>query len=156
MLEIKNNWNNLVITNSEKKDIVLDTQNYNILVDDFEVSYPWEYEKSWILVEVKEYNENLFYHLATDNKNIVVITDDTFEIKEEILSFFWDVDLLVIKWSKESVKIFENIEARTVVAFWEWKDLFLNTLWQHSEEVESHKVKSDQSIDSTEFVNLAK
>jgi hypothetical protein len=70
------------------------------------------------------------------------------------MSFFWDVDVLIIRGSKESVKIFENIEARIVVPFWDGKDVFLNALGQHSESLKSYKVKWESSLDSTEFVNL--
>jgi hypothetical protein len=31
-----------------------------------------------------------------DKKRLVIITQDTFELKEEILSFFGDVDVLII------------------------------------------------------------
>jgi len=155
MIEVYNKAWNLNITNSDKKNIVFNVSSWDIAIDDFNVSYPWEYEKSWILLEVKEYANKLFYHFVVDTKHIVLISDDTFELKEEILSFFWDVDILIITGTKEAAKIFENIEAKLVIPFGEWKDIFLNTLGQHIEEVESHKIKAELSIDTTEFVNLS-
>jgi hypothetical protein len=83
-----------------------------------------------------------------------LVTSDSFELKEDILSFFWDVDILLIVWTKQATKVYENIEAKVVIPYSEWKDLFLNTLWQHIEEVESYKLKWELSIDTTEFVNL--
>jgi hypothetical protein len=61
---------------------------------------------------------------------------------------------LIIRGSKESAKLFENIEAKLVVPYTESKDIFLNTLGQHIEEVASYKIKAELSIDVTEFVNL--
>jgi hypothetical protein len=41
-----------------------------------------------------------------------------------------------------------------VIPYGESKDMFLHTLGQNVEEVNSYKVKWDFSLDSTEFVNL--
>lgn len=154
MIEIFNRNTDLIIS-SGKKEVVFNTISENILLDDFEVSYPWEYEKSWILLEVKEYFDKLFYNLLIEGNHIVIITSDSFDLKEEILSFFWDVDILIIIWTKQATKIFENIESKVVIPYWEGKLLFLSTLWQHTEEISVYKVKSEKSLDSTEFVNLA-
>ena len=155
MIEITNSSWIVSIETSSKNKINLNTFTSEVKIDDLNVVHPGEFEKSWILLEVKEYSNILFYSFTVEGKHIVIITNDVFELKEEILSFFWDVDILVIVWSKESAKIFENIEARIVVPYWDGKSTFLTTLWQHSEEVVSYKVKWEFSIDSTEFVNLA-
>jgi hypothetical protein len=154
MLNIKYKWSELIIIDQEKKEFSFNIENKNILLDGFDISYPWEYEKSWILVEVKEYKWELFYNFLIDKKRLVIITTDNFELKEEILTFFWDVDVLIILWTKEAAKIFESIEAKLVIPYGEWKDLFLHTLWQNIEEESSYKVKWEFSLDSTEFVNL--
>lgn len=153
MIEIFNRDKNLIVT-SDKKEIVFNTSNLEITLDWFEVSHPWEYEKSWILLEVKEYFNSLFYNFLIEWHHIVFVTSDHFELKEDILSFFWDVDVLIIIWTKQATKVFENIEAKIVIPYSEWKDLFLSTLWQHIEEVELFKIKGELPIDTTEFVNL--
>jgi len=155
MIEVYNKWWKINITNSDKKSITFDTSSGEVMIDNFDVSYPWEYEKSWILLVVKEYANKLFYHFVVETKHIIMISDDNFDLKEEILSFFWDVDILIITWTKEAAKIFENIEAKLVIPYGEGKDIFLNTLGQHIEEVESYKIKAELSIDSTEFINLS-
>jgi len=154
MIEINNKAGVISVVDSSKAQISLDINSLEVKIDDLNVVHAWEFEKSGILLEVKSYNNILFYSFTIDWKHLVIITDDKFELKEEILSFFWDVDVLIIKWSKESAKIFENIEARVVVPYWDWKSTFLTTLGQHIEEVSSFKVKWDFAIDSTEFVNL--
>lgn len=154
MLNIKYKNKELVVSDPNKKEFSFNIENKKIILDWFDISYPWEYEKSGILVETKEYNNELFYNFLIDKKRLVIITTDNFELKEEILTFFWDVDVLIIIGSKESAKIFESIEAKIVIPYWEAKDLFLHTLWQNIEEESSYKVKNEFSLDSTEFVNL--
>lgn len=154
-MEIRNKNNVLELESNSKSVIYFDKETKELKIDDLFVSYPWEYEKSWILLEVKEYSWNLFYSFSVDSKHILFVLSDDFELKEEILSFFGDVDILVIVWTKKAVKIFENIEARVVVPYWEWKDIFLQTLWQNIEEISNFKLKWDFSLENTEFVNLA-
>ncbi len=154
MLDVFYKDKQLFIVDWNKKDIKFDYKTNKVLLDWYDVTFPWEYEKSGILLEVKEYNDILFYNFLIDWKHLVIVTNDSFEIKEDILGFFWDVDILIIKWSKQSAKIFENIESKIVIPYWEWKDLFLNTMWQTPEEVKNYKQKWELPIDSTEFVNL--
>ncbi len=153
MIEIYNKWENLIIEN-DKKEIVFNTTSLNVLLDSFDVTYPGEYEKSWTLLEVIEYSDTLFYKFIVDSKRVLIVTKDDFELKEKILSFFWDVDVLIITWTKSAANVFESIEAKIVVPYWESKWLFLTTLGQHIQEEESIKIKSELPIDSTLFVNL--
>jgi len=153
MIEIYNKWDNLIIEN-DKKEIVFNTTSLNVLLDGFDVTYPGEYEKSWTLLEVMEYSNTLFYKFIVDSKRLLIVTKDDFELKESILSFFWDVDVLVITWTKKAATLFESIEATIVVPYGESKWLFLTTLGQHIEEEDSIKIKSELPIDSTLFVNL--
>lgn len=154
MIEIFNKSNKLVIQNSAKKEIVFDEAKWVVELDWYDVTFPWEYEKSGILLEVKEHENNLFFNFLVEKNHIVIVMSDKFELGEDILSFIWDVDILIILWNKDSAKIFENIEANVVIPYWESKDIFLNTLWQHIEEVDSYKVKTEFNLESTEFVNL--
>jgi hypothetical protein len=57
-------------------------------LEDYNVSFPGEYEKSAILLEVKKYKENLYYNFLIDSKHVVIITEDNIELKEEISDFF--------------------------------------------------------------------
>lgn len=153
-MEIRNKDNILEVESNSKNIISFDKEKNELKIDDLFVSYPWEYEKSWILLEVKEYSWSLFYSFSIDSKHLLFVLNDDFELKEEILSFFWDVDILVIIWTKKASKIFENIEARVVIPYWEEKSLFLQTLGQNIEEVNSFKLKWEFSLENTEFVNL--
>ncbi len=155
MLEIYYKDNSkIIIEDSNKKWIVFDFIKNNVELDWFLVSFPWEYEKSAILLEVKEYENNLFYNFLIDWKHLIILWVDEFNLKEEILDFLGDIDILLIKWSKNSIKLFENLEAKIVIPYWEWKDIFLNNLGQKIEEVEKFKQKWELPIDNTWFVNL--
>ncbi len=154
MIELQNQGNILKIKNSENASIEVDTVSKTVSIQNFGVDFPWEYEKSWVLVEVKEYEEKLFYSIVTESKTLLVIFEESFEMKEEITSFFGDVDILLIIGTKNSPKIVENIEARVVVPFGEGKDLFLHTLGQHKEEIDVFKLKADMGTENTEYINL--
>lgn len=154
MIEIKSAGNEIFLKTSENVNITLNTETNSVEMEGFDVTYPWEYEKAGILLEVKEYDAKLFYHFVIDGKHVVIVNTETLELKEEIVSFFGDVDILLIHGSKTSAKLFENIEAKVVVPFWEGKDVFLNTLGQHIEEVPVAKIKSEMPLDNTEFYNI--
>jgi len=71
-----------------KNTVSLDTSSLEVKIDDLNVVHPGEYEKSGILLEVKEYNNILFYSFTIEGKHLLIITNDKFDLKEEILSFF--------------------------------------------------------------------
>lgn len=154
MLELSQKNEVISMKTTSKSIINFNTQSLDVAIDELNVVYPGEYEKSGILLEVKEYNNILFYSFRVDSKHIVIIPNDTFDLKEEILSFFGDVDVLVIVGSQQSAKVFENIEARIVVPYGDGKQTFLTHLGQHTPSVESYKIKWEFSLDQTEFVNL--
>lgn len=154
MLEIFNKNNIINIKNSDNVFVNINIDKKEVFIWEYFIDFPWEYEKSWILMEVLEYDNKMFYNFLVEWNTVVVIFDDNFDLKEEIMNFFWDVDVLLVVWTKNSPKIVENIETRVVIPFWEWKDVFLHSLSQHKEEIEVFKLKSDLWIENTEFINL--
>ncbi|NDK09345.1 hypothetical protein GW846_01030 [Candidatus Gracilibacteria bacterium] len=155
MIEVSyKNADTIAIKNADKKEILFNFSDKTVHMEDYDVTHPGEYEKSGNLLEVKEYTDLLFYKFLIDGKHMCIVTSDSFELKEEIVGFFGDVDILIIIGTKDAVKIFENIEAKLVIPYGEGKDLFLHTLGQHSEAIKVSKIGSDLSGDRTEFVNL--
>lgn len=144
----------LCIKNADKNEITFSFATDRVEMWDFDVSYPGEYEKSGNLLEVKEYENTLFYKFLVDTKHICIVPKENFELKEEILEFFGDVDVLLIKGSKASFKTFENIEAKMVIPYGEEKDLFLTAGGQHPETVQVVKVGAELDGDRTDFINL--
>lgn len=154
MIDIFNKDNKVNIKNSDNIVVTLNKDTKEVIIGDYVIDFPGEYEKSGILLEVMEYEQKMFYSFLIEGKVVLAIFDDAFEMKEEIMSFFGDVDVLLIVGTKNSPKIVENIEARVVIPFGEWKDIFLTTLGQHKEEVENFKLKWEMWVENTEFVNL--
>lgn len=154
MLEIENKDKILTIKSTSDNEVKINYDSREVFIWDLNINHPWEYEKSGILVQTMEYWENLFYNLVIEKKHVLVFFTDSFEIKEEILSFFWDTDILIIPWTKDAIKVFENIETRTVIPFWEAKDIFFQNLWQHPEEIEKYKAKAEIESLDTNFINL--
>jgi hypothetical protein len=93
------------------------------------------------LAEVKEFDSTLCYSFTIDSKHLFIVTTDKLELREDILSFFGDIDVLIITGTKDAVKLFENLEAKLVIPYGETKDIFLNSLGQHIEEVNTYRVK---------------
>lgn len=86
MIEISyKNPTTLVIKNSEKKEILLDIEFSKVHLEDFDVSYPGEYEKSGNLLEVMEYKGELFYKFLVEGKHMCIVTGKSCDMKEEIL-----------------------------------------------------------------------
>lgn len=154
MLEISYKNQAIGIKNSENILISLFLDEKCVAIGDYKVDFPGEYEKSNILLEVKEFEQKLFYSFMVEWYSIVCIYDDTFEPKEELVSFFGDIDILCIIGSKLSAKISENIEAKVILPFGEGREVFLHTLGQNKDPVEVYKVKGEISGDTTEYVNL--
>lgn len=154
MIEIFNTGSSIQIKNSDNVTLHCNKETFEVSIGDYKIDFPWEYEKSWVLLEVCEFNEKLFYSFLVEGKVLVVLFYDDFEMKEEIMSFFWDVDILLVVGTKNASKIVENIEARVVIPFWEGKEMFLHALWQHKEEIENFKLKWEMWIENTEFINL--
>lgn len=154
MIEIKKTWDNMLVLSADKKEIVFNTNKSSVILDGFDVNFPWEYEKWGILLEVKTYKDVLFYNFKVDKKNITIIPTDKFDIEEDILKFLDSVEILIIKWSKDAAKTFENIEAKAVVPYGETKTSFFTALWQTPEEIETYKIKWELSGDTTEYINI--
>ena len=147
--------NDLIIENSDKVNVIYNFKDSShINIDDFVINAQWEYEKSWVLVEVKLYKWLLFYKVTTDTYKIVIITDFKITLDEEILWFFGDIDILLLPWMKESAKLYDDLEAKIVIPFGEWKDVFFNAISQNIAEVDNYKISWVLNQDSTEFVNL--
>lgn len=153
MIDISLKWEKIILTH-EKKEIVFWFTTKEVWLDNLDVNFPWEYEKAEMLLEVKEFESELIYKFYVEGYNIVIVTKESFDTIENILSFFGDVDLLILPWTKNAIKLYENIEAKIVLPYGEGKDVFLNSLGQHKEEVQNFRIKWEILWDTTEFINL--
>lgn len=142
------------IQTEEKSSIFFSTDSEKVYIWDYDVNFPWEYEKFWILLEVKEHKNTLFYHFFVEWKHIAIIPTDEMELSEEMLSFFWDIDILFIKWNKNSVKIFDNIEAKVVIPYGEEKSQFFLNTNSKPEPTKTYKVPKELDWENTDFVEI--
>jgi hypothetical protein len=66
MIEIFNNSGVVSVKTASKSTVTFDTNSLEVKIDDLNVVHPGEFEKSGILLEVKEYNKILFYSFTID------------------------------------------------------------------------------------------
>lgn len=151
-MDITKKWDAIILS-WDKKEIVF--ENWEITVDSLKINFPGEYEKSSVMVHVIEKNDKLIYQLRFLDKNVWYISSDILDIDEEVTNFFWDIDILIIKWSKQSAKIFENLETKYIVPYGEQKDIFFSTLGQTIEPVSTVKIKDIIWENEVNFINLA-
>lgn len=150
-MDITKKWNAILIS-WDKKEITF--EDWVVNLDWLILDFPWEYEKSWIMSHTIEKWGKLLFQIRFLDTIIWYINYEDLEVDEQIVDFFWDIDILVIKWSKTSIKTFENLEAKYVVPYGEHKDIFFSTLGQHPEVVASMKVKELWLDSEVTFVNL--
>ncbi|MDQ1344383.1 MAG: hypothetical protein QG650_1104 [Patescibacteria group bacterium] len=145
--------NGYVAISSEKREILLG--NGFIEIEGMKLDFPGEYEKSGVLVHVMDHPSGLLFSLRFEDRDVAYVETDELEVTEGIADFFRDVDLLVLKGTKNAVKLFENLEARLVVPYGEEKSAFLTALGQNVEPVAKYKTKElDFEGETTGFVYL--
>lgn len=143
-----------VSISSEKREILLGEGFVDI--ECMRIDFPGEYEKSGILVHVLDHPSGLLFTLRLEDRDVAYVETDVLEVTEAIADFFRDVDVLVLKGTKNAVKLFENLEARLVVPYGEERSAFLAALGQNVEAVAKYKTKElDFEGESTGFVHLA-
>lgn len=148
----KENWN-LKITTDEKVQIVFNKCSINL--DWMTIDFPGEYEKSGILVTVKEYSDCNIFDLKIEWKNVAFVDVEKIEKPNEVLDFFWDIDILLILGNKENAKLTEEIDAKMIVPYWDAKDIFLNSLGQNIEAQAKYKFKeTDFSWETSNYLNI--
>lgn len=126
-------------------------------IDGLKIEMAGEYEKSGILLQTRLIGEILVHELQVERKVIGFIPAEILETSEELVAFFDELDMLLISGAKSDIQIFENLEARMVVPYGEFRETFLSSVGQASlEAVEKFKTKeSDFNGESTVFVKLA-
>ncbi|MDD2565542.1 MAG: hypothetical protein PHZ26_03040 [Candidatus Gracilibacteria bacterium] len=143
---------NAIIVSGDKKDISFEDGIVNL--DGLVLDFPGEYEKSGIMAHAIEKGEKLIFQIRFLDKIIGYINYEDLVVDEEVVDFFGDIDILIIKGSKESIKTFENLEAKFVVPYGEHKEIFFSTLGQHTEVVSSLRIKEQAGENEVTFVNL--
>ncbi len=151
-MDFLKNQNGNVVISSEKKEITLNDN--QITVDGMVIDFPGEYEKSGILIQVKEENEKLYFTLQVEGKIIAFVPHAEWEIHDELINFFWKASILITLADKVNTKLVEVLEPLLIVPYGEGKDVFLSSLGQSAEPTDRYKVKELDLDGAAVYVNL--
>lgn len=139
---------------SEKKNILLSEATATI--DDLQIDFPGEYEKSGILVHVTELDTHLVYELRIEGRMVAYVPTGITEGTEALSNALENIDILILPGSKETTKLSEFLDARIVIPYGESRDQFLIAFGQNLEPQDKYKPKeADFDGESTMFVYLA-
>lgn len=145
--------NNNVCISSDKKEILLGSN--QVTVDGMVIDFPGEYEKSGIILQVKEENEKRYFTLQVEGKIIAYVSHTEGEIQDELLNFFAKTSILVTLADKENTKLVEVLEPSIIIPYGEGKDVFLSSLGQTLEPTDRYKLKEIDDQGAAVYVNLA-
>lgn len=127
-----------------------------IRIDGYDIDYPWEYEKSGIIAEVRDYGDVQVTRFTAGDKTILFLPDTIESMTSQMTQFAGDVDILIVPGRKELQKIIESIDARVVIPYGPTKSALFGVFGQNLEP-ESKKVlkAGDYDDEHTLFVHLA-
>lgn len=138
---------------ADKAEIIFAVEGLSIA--GYLIDFPGEYERSGVLVEAIEQQGGLVFHLKTEGIKIAYFDHEKFEPTKELVGFLGDVDVLVLRGSKESAKSAEEIDARVVIPYGTGAQSFLAALGQNLEAMPKYKLKeADMAGEVTKYVAL--
>lgn len=128
-----------------------------IMIDDYEIDFPGEYEKSGIIAEVHEFGENLTVTRLTVGDRTVLFLPETIEsMTSDMTEFAGNVDILLVPGKKELQKVIETIDARVVVPYGAGKSALFGAFGQSVEPQAKRSLKAaDFDDEKTIFVDIS-
>ena len=145
--------NTTVSVLSEKKVISLDPT--HITLDNLVIDCPGEYEKSGILMYVRQHDGIMYAYFRVEGYWLGFISSVPQEIPADILDFFGQLDILVAPFAKSEQKFIEQIEPKMLVSFAESSSDLVQILGNELNTDGSYKLKAqDITSDKTSFVRL--
>ena len=145
--------NGTICIGSDKKEIELG--NNAVTVDGMVIDFPGEYEKSGILVFVREFNEKRYFIIQTESKQVAYVPHVENELHNELIEFFGKTSILVTIADKANTKLVEVLESLVIIPYGEGKDVFLSALGQSVEATDRFKMKELEIEGPTIYVNIA-
>lgn len=144
---------NQVIISSEKKEIILGSE--NITLDTLFIDTPGEYEKGGFLMYVREDEAIRYYHFRVEGYWIGYISGIPTEIPAQILDFLGQLDILVAPFGKTEQKFLEQIEPKMLVSFSDSAADLVQLLGTEVSSGTNYKLKAqDISTEKTSLVIL--
>lgn len=145
--------NNHIEIHSGDANFVLNPE--SVVIDDYVMDFPGEFERRGVFVEIRESGENLLYVITLEGKTLIYLPEWT---KAESLESLRDVnnkDMVIFPASDSLWKTVETWEASVVVPFGAKSAEFLTKLGQTVEASDSASVKSaDLEAETTRFIAL--
>lgn len=145
--------NNHIEIHSGDANFVLNPE--SVVIDDYVMDFPGEFERRGVFVEIRESGENLLYVITLEGKTLIYLPEWT---KAESLESLRDVnnkDMVIFPASDSLWKTVETWEASVVVPFGAKSAEFLTKLGQTVEASDSASVKTaDLEAETTRFIAL--
>jgi hypothetical protein len=127
----------------------------SVVIDDYVMDFPGEFERRGVFVEIRESNSNLLYIVTVEGKTLIYLPEGTSSESLEVLRDLNNKDMVIFPASESLWKVVETWEASVVVPFGDKAAEFLSKLGQAVEKSSTASVKAtDFESEVTRFVAL--
>lgn len=145
--------NNHIEIHSGEANFVLNDK--SVVIDDYVMDFPGEFERRGVFVEIREVGSNLLYVITLEGKTLIYLPEGTTAEGLDKLRDVNNKDMVIFPASDALWKTVETWEASVVVPFGAKVGDFLTKLGQVVEVSDSASVKtSDLESETTRFVAL--
>ncbi len=126
-----------------------------VLLNDYVIDFPGEYERNLIFVEVREYQNSMIYILTIDGKTLIYLPTTTTVESLETLRDINNKDMVIFPANETLWKTLETWEVSVAVPYGAHTSEFLTKLWQALEVTPIVAIKStDFEAEKTRFITL--
>lgn len=145
--------NGSISVSSDKKNIIF--ENNTVVLDEFFIDCPGEYEKSGFLLYVRDFDGCFCVHFRAEGEWLGYMSCIPSSSEQKILDFFGQLDILIAPFSREQKSLLDQIEPRMLVAYGEKSGDLATMFGSEIAPSDSYKLKSqDINTDKTTIVPL--
>ena len=145
--------NNHIEIHSGEANFVLNPE--SVVIDDYVMDFPGEFERRGVFVEIRESNKSLLYVITLEGKTLIYLPEGTSSEGLDALRDVNNKDMVIFPASESLWKTVETWEASVVVPFGAKSAEFLAKLGQAVEVSDSASVKTaDLEAETTKFIAL--
>ncbi len=133
----------------------IDLSERAVLLNDYAIDFPGEYERNLIFVEVREYQNSMIYILTIEGKTLIYLPTTTTVESLEMLRDINNKDMVVFPANEALWKTLETWEVSVAVPYGPQAVELLTKLGQSVEMIPSVTLKSvDFESEKTRFITL--
>lgn len=145
--------NDHIEIHSGEANLVLNPE--SVIIDDYVMDFPGEFERRGVFVEIRESGSNLLYVLTVEGKTLIYLPEGTTIESLEALRDLNNKDMVIFPASDSLWKTVETWETSVAVPFGTKSGEFLAKLGQVVEVSNTATIKSsDLEMESTRFIAL--